>query len=248
MSATITLRSQAIAERVIGISISNQPENLLARGLGVDHLRELLLRLARPLLRHGASLAYGGHWKPTDDNFTFDLLRLVNAERLDSTVAVKDAGTGKPTARIGQLFCYSAWPDYYEISKGMEAQWMNCCRILRINQQRAKLKKQDWIKTEDLDKKTPDLAFNHAVCLSAMRRIPMKKAMYIMAEDLAREKVPKMSARILLGGKLDGYPASRRDCSRRLCWPSNPPNPHPRNLSISWAASAAPPRSWRMPS
>ena len=56
-------RSGSIENKLIGFSLSYQRENMQARGLGLEHLRELLIRLARPLLRQGASLAYGGDWK-----------------------------------------------------------------------------------------------------------------------------------------------------------------------------------------
>jgi hypothetical protein len=206
MSESPKFRSHAIADRLIGFSISYQRENLLSRGLGLEHLRELLLRLARPLLRHSGSLAYGGHWREADDNFTFDLLRLVNAELLDNTAKpeAKKGRTNEPAPKIGQLFCHSAWPDYRQISKGVEAQWMNCCRILRINQARAGLKPEDRVSSEDAAILTPRLAFNTAVTLSAMRRIAME-GMYITAADLGRESVPPISARIVLGGRLSDF-------------------------------------------
>ena len=50
-------RSSTMAGKVIALSISYEKDNLLARGMGLEHLRELLVRLARPLLRRGASLA-----------------------------------------------------------------------------------------------------------------------------------------------------------------------------------------------
>jgi hypothetical protein len=60
-------RSARIDNQLIGLSMSYQRENLLARGLGLEHLRELLLRVARPLLRQGASIAYGGNWQKGED-------------------------------------------------------------------------------------------------------------------------------------------------------------------------------------
>ena len=208
MSDVSEFRSRAIADRLIGISISYERDNLLSRGLGIEHLRELLLRLSRPLLRHSGSLAYGGHWQDTEDNFTFELLRLVSAERLD-TSAGDNGGTPQT---VGQLFCYSAWPRHYKISKSMEAQWMNCCRVLRISQSRAGLKQKDQLPKADPDKMTPEdrdkivprLAFNSAVTLSAMRRISME-GWYLTAADVAQEQVPPISARIVLGGKLTDY-------------------------------------------
>ncbi|MGD9880206.1 MAG: hypothetical protein AB7U95_08715 [Reyranella sp.] len=196
MSDPSAFRSRQIAEQLIGFSVSYQRENLLARGLGLEHLRELLLRLARPLLRHGGSLAYDGDWEETPENFTFDLLRLVSAERLDDTPAAR--------VNIGQLFCYSPWPEYHAISKSVEAQWMNCCRILRINQARAGLAARQQVQVEDLDKRTPRLAFNAAVTASAMRNAAMA-GWYLRAADLEQEFVPPITSRIAMAGSLSGY-------------------------------------------
>ena len=95
---------------LIGLSISWQRDHLLARGFGLEHLRDLLIRLARPLLRQGANLAYGGHWKETEDNFTFDLLRLISAEQQDSEFAAE------PEQHIGRLYNHCPWPNYLDIS------------------------------------------------------------------------------------------------------------------------------------
>jgi hypothetical protein len=42
-------RASINAKKAIAFSISYERTNLLARGLGLEHLQELLLRLARPL-------------------------------------------------------------------------------------------------------------------------------------------------------------------------------------------------------
>ena len=125
-------RSRAIEQSVIAFSVSYQRENLLARGMGLEHLRELLIRLARPILRQGASLAYGGHWKETEDNFTYDLLRLISAEQEDNSLGGSDTNL-----QIGILYNHSAWPHYLGISRTIEAQWINACRIVRVTQQQA---------------------------------------------------------------------------------------------------------------
>ena len=62
--------------RLIAISIS-ESEDLLALGYQHEHLRDVLLRLCRPLLRRGADLAYGGHLK-VDNSFTRDLIELIS--------------------------------------------------------------------------------------------------------------------------------------------------------------------------
>ena len=75
-------------------SVSYERDNLLARGLGLDHLKELVTRgLARPLLRNNMSLSYSGHWKDEEDNFTLHLLRLIAAEQEDSSLGGPDTRT-----------------------------------------------------------------------------------------------------------------------------------------------------------
>ena len=63
---------------VIGISISDA-NDLLARGFGREHLREILIAVCRPLLRQKANLAYGGHLQK--DSFTRELVQLISAEQ-----------------------------------------------------------------------------------------------------------------------------------------------------------------------
>lgn len=184
---------------LIGLSISYQRDHLLARGLGLEHLRELLIRLARPLLRQGTNLAYGGHWKEAEDNFTFDLLRLISAEQQDSEFAAE------PEQRIGRLYNHCPWPSYLEITPHIEAQWINCCRIVRIDQQQAGISEPD---------RSPDSAgsddparrlLNIALTLSAMRRIAAQGSEITIPDRPRPERVPPIAARVILGGKVQGY-------------------------------------------
>src|SRR5215831_16901625 len=110
-STSSKYRSRAIADSVIAFSISYQRENLLARGMGFEHLRELLIRLARPILRQGSSLAYGGNWEEREGNFTFELLRLISAEQEDNSLGGADTNL-----QIGKLYNHSSWPYYLDIT------------------------------------------------------------------------------------------------------------------------------------
>lgn len=192
-------RSDIIQNSVVGFSISYQRDNLLARGLGLEHLRELLRRLARQILRQGADLAYGGHWKDTEDNFTFDLLRLISAEQEDNS-----QGGADTNLRIGKLFNHAAWPSYLEITPKIEAQWINCCQIVRITQQLAGFPEEEVVPDAKAHNRSPRTLFNAAVTLSAMRRL-MMQPIPITIPDGPSSVVPPVVARILLGGKVDGY-------------------------------------------
>lgn len=200
MSSGSRYRSRAIVNKVIGLSVSYQRENLLARGLGLEHLRELLIRLARPLLRQGASLAYGGHWKETEDNFTFDLLRLISEEQEDNSLGGPDTNL-----TIGTLYNHSPWPDYLEITPRIEAQWINCCRIVRVTQTHSGIADADAVPDSEARGESDRATFNAAVTLSAMRRLAME-GMAIDIPDLpSPERVPPITARVILAGKLHGF-------------------------------------------
>jgi hypothetical protein len=192
-------RSRAIADKLIALSIAYQRDNMLARGLGLEHLRELLLRLVRPLVRQSASLAFGGYWRETEENFTYDLLRLISAEQEDSSLGGPDTNL-----TIGRLINHSAWPDYLEITPKIEAQWINCCRIVRVTQKDAGIADADIVPDSEAKNGSDRALFNAAVTLSAMRRL-MMTGMVIVIPDAGLESVPAAVARVLLGGKLNRY-------------------------------------------
>ncbi len=192
-----TRRSGRDVITVVAFSISYDERALLARGLGLEHLRELLKRLGRPILRASASLAYGGHWKRSEDNFTFDLLELVSAEQADNT-----AGGPDTSKVIGRLYNHVAWPHYLDITPRIEATWVDACRIIRVSQERAGISAADVV--EDPNETTERARFNKAVVLSAMRRIAMQGGV-INTPDAPQEEVPAVHARIMLGGRADRY-------------------------------------------
>jgi hypothetical protein len=193
-------RSTPTANNVIAFSVSYQRDNLLARGMGLEHLRELVIRLARPMLRQQTILAYGGNWKDTEDNFTFELLRLISAEQQDNS-----AGGPDTSLQIAKLYNHSSWPYYLDITTQTEAQWINCCQIIRVTQQHAGFSGADVVPDADALNKEPRTIFNAAVTLSAMRRITMEGTSIAIPDVPLPEPVHPVVARILLGGKADGY-------------------------------------------
>jgi len=192
-------RSRAIADQVIALSVSYQRAHLLARGLGLEHLRELLMRLARPLVRQGASLAYGGHWRETEDNFTYDLLRLTSSEQEDNSFGGADTDL-----KIGRIINHSAWPNYLEVSADIEARWINCCRIIRVKQNDVGIPEAHVVADADAKNGSDRTLFNAAVTLSGMRRLTVT-GMSIPIPDVGTETVPPPVARVILGGKVIGY-------------------------------------------
>jgi hypothetical protein len=175
---------------------------MLQRGMKIEHLRELLLGLAGPMVRGGANLSYAGHWRETDDNFTYDLLQLISAERDEQNLASDTSGTP-----VGWLYNHLAWPLYLLVTPQIEAQWVNCCRIIRITQSLAGIpeaaRAPDPITVPGAD----TVALNSAIVLSAMRRLATVGMTLEIAGIPAEHhpKVPPLSARVFLGGKTRGY-------------------------------------------
>jgi hypothetical protein len=194
-------RTRLTPGQIVGLSVSYERDNLLARGLGLEHLRELIIRLARPLVRSGANLAYGGHWRVSEDNFTYDLLGLISGEQEDTSAASPD-GT---TLRIGQLYNHLAWPGYLSVTPRMEAEWINSCRIIRITQQDAGIAGEDQVEDADAMSGSDTATLNAAITLSAMRRRAVEGGLLASPAVATTETIGPMKARIAFGGKLQGY-------------------------------------------
>jgi hypothetical protein len=189
---------------LIALAISYQREPLLARGFGLEHLRELMLSIAGPIIRRGASLSYGGNWKPSDDNFTHTLLQLISAEQEDSS-----ANSFEEAVPINRLVNHSAWPDYLDVTPRIEAQWILSCHMVRITQAMAGIAPADIVRDDQVhgkpEERTDREVLNVALTLSAMRRLAMTPMSVSVPEHPKPEEVSGIAARIMLGGKVNGY-------------------------------------------
>jgi hypothetical protein len=193
-------RLPSLHRSVVGFSVSYEPTNLLERGLGLEHVRELILRLARPLLRYSASLAYAGNWEDTPENFTYILLRLISAEQEDGSF-----GGPNTNSSVGLLYNHSAWPHYLKITRRTEAQWIDACRIIRVTQEDAGIPRSMIATEADLANGTPRAILNAAITLSAMRRLMMKPMEIKIPGAAEPEQIPPVKSRILLGGRLERF-------------------------------------------
>jgi hypothetical protein len=192
-------RSRSSTRSLMGFSISFESKPLLARGLGLEHLKELLVRLARPILRSGADLAFAGSWTEREDNFTYDLLKLVSAEQEANSVAGPD--TDVP---IGRLRNHLAWPQYLEVTPRMEAQWIQCSRIIRITQEMAGIE-PDAIVPDDEPRGTERYLLNSAIVISHLRRVAVRGTSVPIPGTAEFYTVPPLTARIVLGGKTTDF-------------------------------------------
>jgi hypothetical protein len=161
-------------------------------------LREAVLQLARPLLRAQAAIAYGGNLdsvKPPDINFTLDLLGLIREEQQERLAESTD---------VRGLYNFQAWPFYLGIHREKEAEWINCCQIVRITQQMAGI--SDPLPDKPTRGDAVRRLIHAAACLSFMRRCMAEGCKQeIEGAPVKPRDIPGISARIALGGKMSGF-------------------------------------------
>ncbi len=182
---------------VVAFSASYERDPFLARGMGFEHLRELIERLARPIVVAGLSVAYAGGWKDSPENFTKVLLRLISAEQDDIDDDVTDAPP------IAPLVNHLAWPHYLAVTPRIEAEAINSCRIIRVTQELAGL--MDVCPDAEAAFDSDRAVFNAALTVSAMRRLQVNGMGLDIVPGLKTEIIPPLAARILIGGKTTGF-------------------------------------------
>src|SRR5512132_1605722 len=177
-------------EKIVGVSISNSPD-LAELGLGEDHLHEMMVSMARTVLRLGTSeqpvsLAYGGDLRP--GGFLTILFPLARGE--------------DPSLRDwnGRLYSVLAWPYYLDLTKSDEAELINACRFVRVKPADAGLNDVD-ADAKPADPDSPEAKYQVSRCLTRMRQ------MMTSGEAFARNGKPahKLDARIIVGGQTAGY-------------------------------------------
>ena len=195
-------RPKSGEQKLIALSISYEREQMLRRGLKIEHLRELLIGLAGTLIRGGANLAYAGHWRESEDNFTYPLLQLISAEREDRTFASETKSLPP-----GWLYNHLAWPHYLLVTPQIEAQWINSCRIIRISQADAAIPPAFCAPDPLTITGGDSLALNSAIVLSAMRRLATTgMALTVPGMPAGQvQSIPRLNARVFLGGKTRAY-------------------------------------------
>lgn len=190
--------NQKLGQQVVAFSLSYDKDDGAPRGIGAEHLREALLQMARPLLRAQAAISYGGHLnpvKPPECNFTLDLLNLIREEQ-------QERSAGNSTVR--GLYNFQAWPFYLSVNREKEAEWINCGQIIRVTQRMAGITKP--LPDQPVDGDAVHRFIHGAVCLSAMRRFMAEGCQQeIEGAPTAPRQIPKVSARIVLGGKMGGF-------------------------------------------
>ncbi|MGE3312660.1 MAG: hypothetical protein AB7O66_22045, partial [Limisphaerales bacterium] len=191
-------------DRVVGLSIS-ESDDLASLGFAHEHLREALLSLARPLVRLGADLAYGGHLNDPETSFTRDLIYLIAGEQRDAA-----SPTARSSRSIGRLYNPQPWPHSTGITVADEARWVDVCTFVRISQETAGFVSDPAKGFQEIlpepaaagEPVSTRLAFNRAIVNSALRRLMIQG---IPVPGTPSFRRPRLAASVLLGGKTRGF-------------------------------------------
>lgn len=114
---------------LIALSAGGKNAELAAQGLGIEHVEELMVRLAMKLLRAGHRLAFGGTLGNPDQPLTKFLIDAAQSW-LDEDAAKRSNVTQPAT---WPLVNYSAWPYHTEISEEQRAQLVGICRVVNLD-------------------------------------------------------------------------------------------------------------------
>lgn len=190
-------------QRLVGISISTPPD-LAELGFGEEHMHELMIAIARMLLRLGelgepVHLAYGGDLRP--GGFTETMLDLALAESVIAQNREQQDAKQAQKQTHGRIFSYLAWPYYADLTTSYEAQHLNVCSFIRVTPRSSGLdskKYPDTITQGDLP--ADDVQYLKAICISHLREL-ISQGNASTFDDAT----PPLAASVILGGKISRY-------------------------------------------
>ena len=114
---------------LVALSAGGKNDELSTYGLGVEHVEELMVRLAMSLLRNGHRLAFGGSFGVPNQRLTEILI-----DTTQSWIGEASAKACKITRpQTWPLVNYSAWPYYNRISDEQRATLVGICRFVNVD-------------------------------------------------------------------------------------------------------------------
>jgi len=114
---------------LIALSAGGDDDELAGRGLGMEHVDELMMRVAKKLLRTGNRLSFGGTLGDSRQKLTQYLIE--TAEDWLDDHAASEGDVTKP--ETWPLLNYSAWPFHTFISEQQRANLTGDCGFEDIN-------------------------------------------------------------------------------------------------------------------
>lgn len=183
---------------VLAVSVG-QATDIQCAGMADEHLRELMVRVLRPLFRAGISLLYGGTpppavksstpWKDKVD-FTETFMELLLSERGERTGS--------------RLYNLSAWPHSDKVDRHLKARWTDICSFITVSQEEAGIAREEWKDGAGaVEDPSPEQSLNTARCLSAMRQTAVGEISVRLPDEATVRRVGTR-AHIFAGGSLAG--------------------------------------------
>lgn len=212
--------SSARGSRTVALSIGESRSQSYL-GFGAEHRAEVLVRVARLLLRNGRDLAYGGDLRtPGFARLLIEVVRAEDAAADERALAEEDGDAPRP-GRMRRLANYLAWPRTEALTVDARARYLSVCRFVPVAPVGAKAP------AGPFDPATPEAQFLAATSLSAMRRSMSRGG----APDTDDRPAPAATARVVLGGKVADYAGFLPGVAEEAAWtldPGEPARPAPR--------------------
>lgn len=190
------------ARPLVAISIGQIPEQP-ALGAGPDRLAEVLVLLARQLLRAGCDLAYGGDLR--DGGYTGLLLRLL---RTESDRAVHCGDRPRRVEDLRRLTSFLAWPGYGDLTADLRARHLDVSAFVCVEPPEVEPHATTAAERAALD------PIRRPLALSCMRRAMSLGGV----RDVDAREVPAIVACIALGGKVNGYSGFMPGILEEVAW------------------------------
>lgn len=114
---------------LIALSAAGLNSELAAHGIGLEHVEELMVRMAMRLLADGHRLSFGGTLGDPGKDLTKYLIE--TAERWLDDDAAQKVDVTKP--ETWPLVNYAAWPHYKNITEEQRARLVGICQFINID-------------------------------------------------------------------------------------------------------------------
>lgn len=114
---------------LIALAAGGTNDELSADGIGIEHVEELMVRMAMRLFSCGHRLSFGGTLGDPQKELTSHLIDA--AERWLAGDAAEQVDVTKPDT--WPLINYSAWPHYRKITEEQRARLVGICQFINID-------------------------------------------------------------------------------------------------------------------
>lgn len=114
---------------LIALGAGGLNSELAVHGIGIEHVEELMVRMAMRLLANGHRLSFGGTLGDPDKDLTQFMIE--TAERWLDDKTAENVDVTRP--ETWPLVNYASWPNYTKITEEQRARLVGICRFVDID-------------------------------------------------------------------------------------------------------------------